>query len=54
MTIEELYKGQNVEDFYLGKVTQVYRSCCVAQVDNIQLMTNRERLANSFLPNTIN
>ncbi|MBE7069377.1 MAG: ATP-binding protein [Ruminococcaceae bacterium] len=54
MTIEELYKGQNVEDFYLGKVTQVYRSCCVAQIDNVKLMTNRERFSNAFLPNTIN
>ena len=54
MTIEELYSGRNVEDFYIGKVTQVYRSCCVAQVDNVQLMSNRERFSTSFLPNTIN
>ena len=54
MTIEELYKGHNVEDFYIGKVTQVYRSCCVAQVDNVQLMSNREKFSTSFLPNTIN
>ncbi|MDO4876305.1 MAG: hypothetical protein Q3987_02870, partial [Oscillospiraceae bacterium] len=54
MTLEELYGGQNVEDFYIGKITQVYRSCCVAQVDNVQLMANREKFSNSFLPNTIN
>ena len=54
MTIEELYSGRNVEDFYIGKITQVYRSCCVAQVDNVQLMSNRERFSTSFLPNTIN
>ena len=54
MTIEELYSGRNVEDFYIGKITQVYRSCCVAQVDNVQLMSNREKFSTSFLPNTIN
>ena len=54
MTIEELYSGKNIEDYYIGKVTQVYRSCCVAQVDNVQLMSNREAFCNSFLPNTIN
>ena len=54
MTIQELYGGQNVEDFYIGKITQVYRSCCVAQVDNVQLMSNREKFSSSFLPNTIN
>ena len=54
MTIEELYSGRNVEDFYIGKITQVYRSCCVAQVDNVQLMSNREKFTTSFLPNTIN
>lgn len=54
MTIEELYNGKNFEDYYIGKVTQVYRSCCVAQVDNVQLMSNREAFNNSFLPNTIN
>ena len=54
MTLESLYEGLNPQDFYLGKITQVYRSCCVAQVDNVQLMANREKFSNSFLPNTIN
>ena len=54
MTIEELYSGRNVEDFYIGKITQVYRSCCVAQVDNVQVMANRAKFTSSFLPNTIN
>ena len=49
MTLEELYGGQNVEDYYIGKITQVYRSCCVAQVDNVQLMANREKFSNSFI-----
>lgn len=54
MTLESLYEGKNLEDFYLGKVTQVYRSNCIAQIDNLTLLTDRSKLSKSFLPNTIN
>ena len=54
MTIEALYAGKNPQDFYIGKVTQVYRSNCVAQVENFDLMSDRSRFNKSFLPNTIN
>ena len=30
MTIEALFAGKNPQDFCIGKVTQVYRSNCVA------------------------
>lgn len=54
MTLEELYKGLNLQDYYIGKVTQVYRSCSIAQLDNPGLMADRSKLHKSFLPNTIN
>ena len=54
MTLESLYSGQNLEDYYIGTVTQVYRSCSIAQVENLDLMSDRSRFDKSFLPNTIN
>ncbi len=54
MTLEALYGGLNPQDFYIGKVTQVYRSNCTAQIDNISLMADRSKFNNTFLPNTIN
>ena len=42
------------QEFYIGKVTQVYRSSCIAQIDNLNLMSDRSRFNKSFLPNTIN
>lgn len=54
MTIEALYGGLNPQDFYIGKVTQVYRSNCTAQIENISLMADRSKFNNTFLPNTIN
>ncbi len=54
MTLESLYEGLNPQDFYLGKITQVYRSNCIAQIDNPAVMADRERFNKSFLPNTIN
>lgn len=54
MTLEALYDGKNPQDYYIGKVTQVYRSNCTAQIDNLALMSDRSRFTSSFLPNTIN
>ena len=54
MTLESLYDGANIQDYYIGKVTQVYRSNCTAQIDNLQLMSDRSKFNTSFLPNTIN
>ena len=54
MTIEQLYEGMNLQDFYIGKVKQVYRSNCTAQIDNFAVMADRSKFNNSYLPNTIN
>ena len=54
MTLDALYAGVNIQDYYFGKVTQVYRSCSIAQLDNLSLLSDRSRFTKSFLPNTIN
>ena len=54
MTLESLFKGVDPKEYYIGKVTQVYRSNCVAQIENISLMSDRSKFSKSFLPNTIN
>ena len=53
MTLESLYEGVNLQDYYMGRVTQVYRSCCIAQIENFALMADRSKFNKSFLPNTI-
>ncbi len=54
MTLESLYKGVNLQDYYIGKVTQVYRSNCVAKVENPSIMFDRSKFSSSFRPNSIN
>ena len=54
MTLESLYSGLNLNDYYLGQVTQVYRSCSIAQIDNLSLITDRSKFTSSFRANTIN
>ena len=53
MTLESLFEGLNQQEYYLGKVTQVYRSCCIAQIENMAVMSDRSKFNKSFLPNTI-
>ncbi len=54
MTLDALYEGLNLQDYYLGKITQVYRSNCIAHIENVDAMLDRSKLNSSFLPNTIN
>ncbi|MCR5617918.1 MAG: DUF87 domain-containing protein [Clostridiales bacterium] len=54
MRLESLYEGLDLQEYYLGKVTQVYRSCSIAQIDNHAVMTDRSKFTKSFRPNTIN
>ncbi len=54
MTLEELYKGIKVEDYYLGKVTQVFRSNSIAKIENTSAIDDRKKLTAAFNPNTIN
>ena len=48
MTLESLFAGKNPQDFYIGQVTQVYRSNCVAQVENFDLMSDRSKFNKSL------
>ena len=54
MTLESLFEGVNIQDYYLGTITQVYRSNCIAQVDNPAVMSDRSKFGKEFLPNSIN
>ncbi len=54
MTLESLFEGVNIQDYYLGTITQVYRSNCIAQVDNPAVMSDRSKFGKAFLPNSIN
>ena len=54
MTLDTLYSGLDLNDYYLGQVTQVYRSCSIAQIDNLSLITDRSKFTSSFRANTIN
>ena len=54
MKLESFYKGLNLQDYYVGKVTQVYRTCCIAKVENLKAMDDRSKFCKSFRPNTIN
>ena len=54
MTLDTLYSGLDLNDYYLGQVTQVYRSCSIAQIDNLSLITDRSKFTSSMRANTIN
>ena len=54
MTLATLYKGFKPEDYYLGKVTQVYRANSIAKIENASAIEDRTKLEQSFCPNTIN
>ncbi|MCR5528348.1 MAG: ATP-binding protein [Saccharofermentans sp.] len=54
MTLEELYKGVKPKDYFVGKVSQVYRSSSIVTVENNDLMADRKKFDLSFRPNTIN
>ncbi len=53
MTIKSLFEGHNLENHYLGKVTQVFRSNSIALIENTAALNDRSKFTTSFLPNTI-
>ena len=53
MNLKSLYEGYDLKEYYLGKVTQVYRSNSIALVENLAAMNDRSKFKSSFLPNTI-
>lgn len=54
MTIDLLYDKMDKNNFYIGRISQVYRDSSVAQVENLSLLSQRKILEESLIPNTIN
>ncbi len=54
MTIDSLYDKLDKNNFYIGRISQVYRDNSVAQVENLSLLSHRKIFTESLTPNTIN
>lgn len=54
MTIDSLYGEIDKNNFYIGRISQVYRDNSIAQVENLSLLTHRKIYRESLIPNTIN
>lgn len=54
MTIDFLYSEIDKNYFYIGRISQVFRDNCNAQVENLTLLSHRKILAESVTPSTIN
>lgn len=54
MTIDSLYTNIDKNNFYIGRISQVYRDKSIAQVENLSLLSHRKIIDESLIPNTIN
>ena len=54
MTIDSLYNEMDKNNFYIGRISQVYRDNSVAQVENLSLLYHRKIYTELLIPNTIN
>ena len=54
MTIDALYEEIDKNNFYIGRISQVYRDNSIAQVENLSLLSHRKIIRESLLPSTIN
>ena len=54
MRIEDFYDELDKSNFYLGMVSQVYRSNIVIQVENLTLLAFKKLKNTAIIPNTIN
>lgn len=54
MTIDSLYNQIDKNNFYIGRISQVYRDNSVAQVENLSILSHRKILDELLTPNTIN
>lgn len=54
MTIDSLYNNIDKNNFYIGRISQVYRDNSIAQVENLSLLSHRKIIDESLIPNTIN
>ena len=42
MTIDSLYNHIDKSNFYIGRISQVYRDNSIAQVENLSLLSHRK------------
>nr|WP_294486967.1 helicase HerA-like domain-containing protein [uncultured Anaerosporobacter sp.] len=54
MVIDNFYNTIDKNNFYLGRISQVYRGNSVIQVENLSLLSHRKIKNESLIPNTIN
>lgn len=54
MTIDSLYNNIDKNNFYIGRISQVYRDNSIAQIENLSLLSHRKIINESLIPNTIN
>lgn len=54
MTIDSLYDEIDKSNYYIGRISQVYRDNSIAQVENLSLLSNRKIYGELLIPNTIN
>ncbi len=54
MVIDNFYNSIDKNNFYLGRISQVYRGNSVIQVENLSLLSHRKIKNESLTPNTIN
>lgn len=54
MTIDSLYCNMDKNNFYIGRISQVYRDNSIAQVENLSLLSQRKMLNEFLVPSTIN
>ena len=54
MTIDSLYTDIDKSNYYIGRISQVYRDNSIAQVENLSLLSHRKMYGESLIPNTIN
>lgn len=54
MTIDSLYNKTDKSNYYIGRISQVYRDNSVVQVENLSVLSHRKLKEESLIPNTIN
>lgn len=54
MVIDNFYNSIDKNNFYLGRISQVFRGNSVIQVENLSLLSHRKIKNESLIPNTIN
>lgn len=54
MNVDKYYTDIDKENFYLGIISQVYRSNSYVQIENLSLLRNRKIRNENLIPSTIN